>query len=166
MFLHFCNSGESRVLFVQLPSPDSEGLEDDEDPCVSLQPPKRIMEKAIMFIKCLHASKLSREEISNEVVVTECFKQPLDHLKLITREVYLPLLARGVGEQSDNMLDMLHRLLSLLQTTRGNVEVGNLSHQACVPSHIYVYLYAHAYDFMHSTHRGSYYIIIPIHVIG
>ena len=45
-----------------------------------------------MFIKCLHASKLSREEISNEVVVTECFKQPLNHLELITCEVYLPLL--------------------------------------------------------------------------
>ena len=77
-----------------------------------------------MFIKCLHASKLSREEISNEVIVTECFKQPLDHLELVTREVYLPLLARGVGEQSDKMLDMLHRLLSLLQTARGNVEVN------------------------------------------
>ena len=127
MFLHFCNGGESRILFVQLPSSDSEGLEDDEDaPCVSLQPPKRITEKAIMFIKCLHASKLSREEISNEVIVTECFKKPLDHLELITREVYLPLLARGVGEQSDKMLDMLHRLLSLLQTTRGNVEVSSI----------------------------------------
>ena len=124
MFLHFCNSGESRVLFVQLPPADTEGLEDDEDPCVSLQPPKRITEKAIMFIKCLHASKLSREEISSEVIVTECFKQPLNHLELITREIYLPLLARGVGEQSDKMLDMLHRLLSLLQTTRGNVEVN------------------------------------------
>ena len=77
-----------------------------------------------MFIKCLHASKLSREEISNEVIITECFKQPLDHLELVTREVYLPLLARGFGEQSDKMLDMLHRLLSLLQTTRGNVEVN------------------------------------------
>ena len=131
MFLHFCNSG---ILFVQLPSPDSEGLEDNEDPCVSLQPPKRIMEKAIMLIKCLHASKLSREEISNEVVVTECFKQPLSHLELITREVYLLLLARGVGKQSDKMLDMLHRLLSLLQTTRGNVEVGNLTMQhMCMP---------------------------------
>ena len=125
VFLHFCNSGESRVLFVQLPPPDYDGQEIDEDsPCVSLQPPKRILEKAILFVKCLHASKLSREDIFNEVIVTECFRQPLDHLELITREVYLPLLARGVGEQGDKMLDMLHRLLSLLQTTRGNVEVS------------------------------------------
>ena len=132
VFLHFCNSGESRVLFVQLPPADTEGLEDDEEPCVSLQPPKRITEKAIMFIKCLHASKLSREEISSEVIVTECFKQPLNHLELITREVYLPLLAQGVGEQSDKMLDMLHRLLSLLQTTRGNVEVRMYVHLCIV----------------------------------
>ena len=67
VFLHFCNGGESRVLFVQLPPSDTEGLDDDDVPCVSLQPPKRITEKAIMFIKCLHASKLSREEISNEL---------------------------------------------------------------------------------------------------
>ena len=40
VFLHFCNSGESRVLFVQLPPADTEGLEDDEEPCVSLQPAK------------------------------------------------------------------------------------------------------------------------------
>ena len=113
------------MLFVQLPPPDYDGEDVDEDaPCVSLQPPKHILEKAILFVKCLHASKLSREDISSEVVVTECFRQPLDHLELITREVYLPLLARGVGEQGDKMLDMLHRLLSLLQTTRGNVEVG------------------------------------------
>ena len=26
VFLHFCNSGESRVLFVQLPPADTEGL--------------------------------------------------------------------------------------------------------------------------------------------
>lgn len=56
---------------------------------VSPNPPQRLSEKSIVFLKCSHASKLSRESIGNDVVYSECSNLPLG--KLFTEALFLLL---------------------------------------------------------------------------
>ena len=111
-FLNFCNSSEARQLFIHV-SERGGALH------VAPSPPKSITEKALFFLKCSHASKLTKETITEDVVYTECSNLPLEHLELLVREVYLPLVAapgslpRGV--KGDKLLDLLHRLMNSLQ---------------------------------------------------
>lgn len=56
---------------------------------VSPNPPRRLSEKSIVFLKCSHASKLSRESIGNDVVYSECSNLPLG--KLFTEALFLLL---------------------------------------------------------------------------
>lgn len=71
-FLAFCNHSESRRLFVHL---EEEG--EGTIMRVSARPPQRLSEKSITFLKCSHASKLTRESIGRDVVYSECSELPL-----------------------------------------------------------------------------------------
>ena len=44
---------------------------------VSARPPRRLNDKSITFLKCSHASKLTRESIGRDVVYSECSELPL-----------------------------------------------------------------------------------------
>ena len=44
---------------------------------VSATPPRKLSDKALFFLKCSHASKLSRESIGQDVVYSECSTLPL-----------------------------------------------------------------------------------------
>lgn len=66
-FLSFCNHSESRCLFVHLVR--AEGG-DGEVIQVSSSPPPHLNNKAMVFLKCSHASKLSRENLSQDVIYT------------------------------------------------------------------------------------------------
>ena len=77
-FLAFCNHSESRKLFVYLSSKD----EGEGGITVSATPPRQLSDKALFFLKCSHASKLSRESIGQDVVYSECSTLPLGKQKL------------------------------------------------------------------------------------
>ena len=64
-FLSFCNHTESRCIYVHVVS--QEGGE-GEVIKVSSSPPTRVNDKAMVFLKCSHASKLNRENLSQDVI--------------------------------------------------------------------------------------------------
>lgn len=66
-FLSFCNHSESRCIFVHTTT--AEGR-DGELIQVSSSPPPHLSNKAIVFLKCSHASKLSRENLAQDVIYT------------------------------------------------------------------------------------------------
>lgn len=113
MFLDFCNNSEKRHLFVHFPNEESDSLS------VSPNPPVSLSTKTLFFLKNSHTSKLDKETISEQVVCTECPQDPIEHLELVVREVYLPMLAeqRDVhqGVSSERILDILHRMISNIQ---------------------------------------------------
>ena len=86
-FLAFCNHSEARKLFVYLSSKD----EGEGGITVSATPPRQLSDKALFFLKCSHASKLSRESIGQDVVYSECSTLPLGEQKLPRYE--MPLYA-------------------------------------------------------------------------
>lgn len=91
---------------------------------ISSRAPQTVTDKSIIFLKCYHAAKLNRENISSDVAYSECSKLPLEHLKLVTKEVYLPLLcAHNSAVSADQLLDVMHRLLGAMQLTSGFVQV-------------------------------------------
>ena len=67
----------------------------------------------------------------------DCSPAVLDQLRIITRELYLPLLCNEhltantqssaqnftYSYNSDRMLDVLHRLMAHIETTKGQEEV-------------------------------------------
>ncbi|KAL5499629.1 hypothetical protein EMCRGX_G011081 [Ephydatia muelleri] len=116
--LSFCNNSEARCLYVYLPS-DAEGSIQ-----ISSRAPQIVTDKSIIFLKCYHAAKLNRENISSDVAYSECSKLPLEHLKLVTKEVYLPLLCAHHNSpvSADQLLDVMHRLLGAMQLTSGFVQ--------------------------------------------
>ena len=112
-FLDFCNNSEVRHLFVHLPSETTGSLR------VSIQPPNTFTDKALFFLKSNNASRLNKETISEEVACSECSPNPVDHLELVIRVVYLPILADhsglGHGISTERILDILHRMMSTIQ---------------------------------------------------
>ena len=65
--------------------------------------------------------------IGDEVFYIDCTNIPLEHLELIVREVYLPLMCTNQSVMSstggDKVMDVLHRLMSAVEITQGHVEV-------------------------------------------
>uniref|UniRef100_A0A1X7UKN4 Uncharacterized protein n=1 Tax=Amphimedon queenslandica TaxID=400682 RepID=A0A1X7UKN4_AMPQE len=131
-FLDFCNNSETRHLFVHLPTESEEST----GACtlrVSPHPPDSIHTKALFFIKNTHTSRLNKETIGNEVVCSECSEDPIEHLELVLREVYLPLLAEqkegaaassaasAQGISPERIMDILHRMISNIQVTQGHL---------------------------------------------
>ena len=57
----------------------------------------------------------------------DCTNVPLEHLELVVREVYLPLMCTNQSVMTtsggDKVMDVLHRLMSIVETTQGHVEV-------------------------------------------
>ena len=64
-FLSFCNHSESRCIFVHVVRTDAG---DGEVIKVSSSPPSRVNDKAMVFLKCSHASKLTRENLAQDVI--------------------------------------------------------------------------------------------------
>ena len=66
----------------------------------------------------------------DEVFYIDCTNVPLEHLELVVREVYLPLMCTNQSVMTtsggDKVMDVLHRLMSTVETTQGHVEVGIL----------------------------------------
>ena len=64
----------------------------------------------------------------DEVFYIDCTNVPLEHLELIVREVYLPLMCTNQSVMStsggDKVMDVLHRLMSTVEVTQGHVEVS------------------------------------------
>ena len=57
----------------------------------------------------------------------DCTDIPLEHLEMLVREVYLPLLCTNqsniAAAGGDKVLDVLHRLMSIVEISQGHVEV-------------------------------------------
>lgn len=76
--LAFCNHSESRKLYVYQISEQQNLAGEGVGPIVvSSTPPKTLSDKALFFLKCTHASKLSRENMGGDVIYSECSKLPL-----------------------------------------------------------------------------------------
>ena len=64
-----------------------------------------------------------------EVMYMDCGDNALLQLDMLTREIYLPLLcsdtvhASAHGISADKMMDLLHRLMSQVETVQGHTEV-------------------------------------------
>ena len=112
-FLDFCNNSEIRHLFVHLPSEETGSLH------VSPNPPDSLSTKSLFFLKNSYASRLSKDTISEEVVCSECSQNPMEHLELIIREIYLPILAdqNELKVSPERVLDILHRLMNIIQVS-------------------------------------------------
>ena len=113
-FLEFCNNSESRHLFVYMSSADGCG-----PITVSKQPPPKLSSKLLFLLKCTSSSRLIKESISQDVVYSECSELPLEHLELLVREVYLPVLSTSTGHHTnlsnERIVDLLHRLMGTVQ---------------------------------------------------
>lgn len=59
----------------------------------------------------------------------DCSSQPLEHLNLLTRQVFLPFLctnqnlADASATNADKLMDVLHRLMATVEVTQGQIEV-------------------------------------------
>ncbi|KAL5020323.1 hypothetical protein ScPMuIL_003215 [Solemya velum] len=117
-FHEFINNEDVRRLFVYIRSP--------KEITASLLPPHDMNYKSIFFLKCNAGTKLTKDNIGDEVFFIDCTSIPLEHCELIVREVYLPLMctnqANIVATGGDRIMDTLHRLMSVLETTQGHVE--------------------------------------------
>ena len=93
-FLAFCNHSESRRLFVYLiPEESSEYTTEWVGQIrVSAMPPRQLSDKALIFLKCSHASRLHWESMGFDVVYSECSSLPLrefQHKKIVLGCTYL-----------------------------------------------------------------------------
>jgi len=86
--------------------------------------------KVIVFIEIGHLFLIWNFEFfisGDEVFYIDCTNVPLEHLELVVREVYLPLMCTNQSVMSntggDKVMDVLHRLMSSVEITQGHVEV-------------------------------------------
>ncbi|XP_071959570.1 uncharacterized protein [Antedon mediterranea] len=120
VFMEFCNNEDIRRLFVYCKEPKSTLV-------VSLHPPIKLLGKAMFFLKTNQASKLTKDNIREDVVYTDCNAVALNQIDLLAREVYLPLLCTdGVqtygSVSADKLLDILHRMMGMAEVTEGHLE--------------------------------------------
>ncbi|XP_055866060.1 uncharacterized protein LOC106055129 isoform X2 [Biomphalaria glabrata] len=125
-FYEFVNNEDIKKLFVY----KSHG----KQITASLQPPSEIHSKSIFFLKCNPGTKLTKDNIENEVFYMDCSRAPLEHLELTIREVFLPLLATNsqiVSTSSgngDKIMDILHRLMAAAEVTQGHMQGVTVLH--------------------------------------
>ncbi|XP_066025345.1 uncharacterized protein [Pocillopora verrucosa] len=113
----FCNNEEMKKLFIYYStSPAGKNL------VASLTPPSSSKEKSVYFVKIHEAGKLSRDNIVTDVAFCDCSYQPLTHASTLTKDVFLPLLSieMGGGVSADKLMDLVHRLVSVLQVCEGS----------------------------------------------
>ena len=50
-----------------------------------------------------------------------------DHMDLMTREVFMPLLCSdtGLNDQADKLMDIMHRIISQIAVTQSQIEVSH-----------------------------------------
>ena len=70
---------------------------------MSWTPPTSLGVKALVFLKCVNASKLTRESIGKEVVCCECSDLLLEHLEEIMTEIYMPLIATSANSTAGHV---------------------------------------------------------------
>ena len=64
-----------------------------------------------------------------EVTYMDCGDNVLLHLDMLTREIFLPLICSDThhatrnGVSADKVMDILHRLMSQVETVQGHTEV-------------------------------------------
>ncbi len=61
-----------------------------------------------------------------QVVFFETSVQIFDHMDLLTREVFMPLLCSDNttnNDQADKLMDMMHRMISQIAVTQSQIEV-------------------------------------------
>lgn len=113
----FCNNEEVKKLFIfSSTSPAGKNL------VASLTPPSGLREKSVYFVKIHEAGKLSRDNIVTDVAFCDCSYQPLSHASTLTKDVFLPLLSieMGGGVSGDKLMDLVHRMVSVLQVAEGS----------------------------------------------
>ena len=113
----FCNNEEVKKLFIfSSTSPAGKNL------VASLNPPSGLREKSVYFVKIHEAGKLSRDNIVTDVAFCDCSYQPLSHASTLTKDVFLPLLSieMGGGVSGDKLMDLVHRMVSVLQVAEGS----------------------------------------------
>ncbi len=99
-------------------------------------------EKGIYFLKISNSSKLTPDQMSNQVAYFESSIRIFDHMDLITREVFMPLLCADNGglsivsndqhhqhqqqlqstDQADKLMDVMHRIIAQLAVAQSQVE--------------------------------------------
>ncbi|XP_020627063.1 dynein beta chain, flagellar outer arm-like isoform X2 [Orbicella faveolata] len=113
----FCNNEEVKKLFIfSSTTPAGKNL------VASLNPPSGLREKSVYFVKIHEAGKLSRDNIITDVAFCDCSYQPLSHASTLTKDVFLPLLSieMGGGVSGDKLMDLVHRMVSVLQVAEGS----------------------------------------------
>ncbi|XP_070202269.1 uncharacterized protein [Littorina saxatilis] len=119
-FYEFVNNEDVKRMFVYIRPP--------RQITASLQPPHDLKAKSIFFLKCNPGTKLTKDNLDNEVFYMDCTSVPLEHLELTIREVFLPLLGTntpsvtGAGINSDKLMDIMHRLMAAVEVSQGHVE--------------------------------------------
>ena len=115
----FCNNEEVKKLFIYF-STSSGG----KNLVASLHPPNSVQEKSVYFVKIHNAGKLSRDNIVTDVAFCDSSYQPLSHASTLTKDVFLPLLSieMGGGVSADKLMDLVHRLVSLMQVAEGGAK--------------------------------------------
>lgn len=64
----------------------------------------------------------------NQVIFFETSIQTLNHIDLLTREVFMPLMCAENApnsEQADKLMDLMHRMISQIAITQSQIEVNN-----------------------------------------
>ncbi|XP_076457719.1 uncharacterized protein LOC143291635 isoform X3 [Babylonia areolata] len=119
-FYEFVNNEDVKRLFVYIRPP--------RQITASMQPPHDLKSKSIFFMKCNPGTKLTKDNMDNEVFYMDSTSIPLEHLELTLREVFLPLLGTntpsvtGAGINGDKLMDILHRLMAAVEVSQGHVE--------------------------------------------
>ena len=115
----FCNNEEVKKLFIFF-STSSGG----KNLVASLHPPSSVQEKSVYFVKIHNAGKLSRDNIVTDVAFCDSSYQPLSHTSTLTKDVFLPLLSieMGGGVSADKLMDLVHRLVSVMQVAEGGAK--------------------------------------------
>jgi len=80
--------------------------------------------KGIYFLKIAQASKLTPETMNEQVVYFEASSRILDHMDLMTREVFMPLLCADStsSDQSDKLMDIMHRIIAQVAVAQSQIE--------------------------------------------
>ena len=115
----FCNNEEVKKLFIFFSM-----LSGGKNLVASLHPPNSVQEKSVYFVKIHNAGKLSRDNIVTDVAFCDSSYQPLSHTSTLTKDVFLPLLSieMGGGVSADKLMDLVHRLVSLMQVAEGGAK--------------------------------------------
>ena len=117
VLLDFCNVEDVRHVFVTNCSRLSVSSS-----ATSFQPGA----KSIVFMKCTHASKLSKETMDRDVAYVDCAAKPMEYLQVVTREMLLPLSLNAGERNSGNLAEIMEKLVGTIEVIRGRKEVCSL----------------------------------------